>query len=127
MLTDFPQYRAWNPFIREARGVAKPGATVDVRVRSSFGLRLGFHATVVDSEEDHELHWRGYLLAPWLACGEHWFTIETIDSDHVRFVQRELFSGLVPRLVAPLLAREARRGFDAMNAALAARARACSQ
>ncbi len=124
VLTDFARYAAWNPFIRRARGTSTPGDDVHVRVRSSFGLPLAFRATVLDSEADRELHWRGHVLAPWLASGEHWFAIEPIDEQHVRFVQREQFTGLLPRLAARLLAREARRGFQAMNAALASRAAA---
>ena len=121
VLTDFAHYAAWNPFIRAARGSAIPGDDVHVRVRSSFGMPLRFRATVLYSDPNHALHWRGYVLAPWLACGEHWFEIEPIDESHVRFVQRERFTGLLPRLVGPLLARETQHGFDAMNAALADR------
>lgn len=121
VLTDLPRFRAWNPFIRAARGSTEVGDTVHVRVRSSFGLPLVFHAKVIESEENRELHWRGFVGSPWLACGEHWFTIEPLDGTHVRFVQRERFTGVVPRIAARLLAREAKRGFDAMNAALAAR------
>jgi len=40
----------------------------------------------------------------------------------VRFVQREVFGGVLPRLVSRVLVPEARRGFDAMNRALKARA-----
>ena len=124
VLTDFARYPAWNPFIRRARGSAHPGDDVHVRVRSSFGLPLAFRATVLESKDDSELHWRGYFGAPWLACGEHWFTIEPIDQHRVRFVQRERFTGLLPRLAHRLLAREARQGFVAMNQALADRAAA---
>lgn len=120
-LTDFARYAEWNPFIRRARGSARPGDDVHVRVRSSFGLPLAFRATVLDSDENRELHWRGHVLAPWLACGEHWFAIEPAGDGRVRFVQRERFTGLLPRLASRLLAREARRGFEAMNEALARR------
>lgn len=120
-LTDFARYADWNPFIRRARGSARPGDDVHVRVRSSFGLPLAFRAKVLGSDENHELHWRGHVLAPWIACGEHWFAIEPAGDGRVRFVQRERFTGLLPRLASRLLAREARRGFEAMNEALARR------
>ncbi|MBL9017668.1 MAG: SRPBCC domain-containing protein [Myxococcales bacterium] len=120
-LTDFARYADWNPFIRRARGSARPGDDVHVRVRSSFGLPLAFRARVLDSDENHALHWRGHVLAPWLACGEHWFAIEPAGDGRVRFVQRERFTGLLPWLGARLLARETRRGFEAMNEALARR------
>ncbi len=126
VLTDLARFAAWNPFIRAAKGSTDAGGTVHVRVRSSFGLPLRFRAQVLESEANRELHWRGHFVAPWLACGEHWFTIEPIDATHVRFEQRERFTGILPRLAARLLAREATRGFEAMNAALAARAQIAS-
>ena len=121
VLTEFRRYWAWNPFIRRARGKARAGEEVRVQVRPSFGGRLGFRAKVLESEENRELHWRGHVIAPWIATGEHWFTIEPVDDHTVRFVQRERFTGLLPRLGRRLLEREAQRGFDAMNRALAQR------
>ncbi len=119
VLTDLPGFDAWNPFIRSARGSTDVGDKVRLRVRSSFGLPLVFHATVLGSEENRELHWQGHMLAPWLAAGEHWFTIEPINTHRVRFVQRERFTGVLPRLTARLLAREVKQSFEAMNQALA--------
>ena len=124
VLTDFERYARWNPFIRAASGRAEIGEDVRLHVKSSFGLPLAFRAIVLNTDEDRELHWEGHVIAPWIANGEHWFEIEPVDDTHVRFVQRERFSGLLPRLARRLLAREARRGFEAMNAALAARAAA---
>jgi hypothetical protein len=122
VLTDLNQFAAWNPFIRQATGDTHVGGTVHVRVRPSFGLPLAFDATVLDRCENHELHWHGHVLARWLASGEHVFSIEPLGPDRVRFVQWESFSGVLPRLARRLLAREAKRGFDAMNAALRERA-----
>lgn len=122
VLVDLPRFGRWNPFIRAARGSTDVGKTVRLRVRSSFGLPLVFHATVLGSEKNRQLHWQGHVFRPWLACGEHWFSIEPINAHRVRFVQRERFSGVLPRLGARLLAREAKRGFEAMNEAIATRA-----
>ncbi|MBZ0235032.1 MAG: SRPBCC family protein [Deltaproteobacteria bacterium] len=122
-LTDFEHFSEWNPFIREAHGTTDVGGTVTVRVQPSFGgPRLPLHATILFRDDNHELRWKGSLLAPWLGAGEHTFTIEPIGAHRVRFVQREVFTGALPRLLAPILARETQRGFDAMNLALKARA-----
>jgi hypothetical protein len=122
VLTDLENFHIWNPFIRSARGTTEVGGTVHVRVLPSLGVPLGFHATVLDREVNRALRWRGHVVAPWLARGDHSFTIERLDARRVRLVQRETFSGVLPWLGRRLLAREARRGFDAMNRALAARA-----
>jgi hypothetical protein len=121
VLTALEQFKAWNPFIRDARGTTEVGGEVQVQVRTSLGIPLAFHAKVLSRADNRELHWLGHVAAPWLASGEHWFTIEPIDERRVRFVQRETFSGLLPWLGARLLRREAKRGFEAMNDALKAR------
>jgi len=121
VLTDLGHFHAWNPFIRDARGTVNIGDTVRVRVRPSLGIPLIFHATVLAREDNRALRWKGHVLAPWLACGDHAFTIEPLGKGRVRFVQHETFSGLLPRLASRLLARESQRGFDAMNEALDAR------
>jgi len=125
VLTDLKSFKAWNPFIREARGTTDVGGSVRVRVRPSFGVPLVFHAKVLARQDNRELRWTGHVLSPWLARGEHTFTIEPLGADRVRFVQHETFSGLLPWLAKRLLAREARRGFDAMNQALGARVHEC--
>lgn len=121
VLTELDRFGTWNPFIQRARGSTTRGGAVDVQVRPSFGVPLRFHADVYESVPDRELRWRGHVLAEWLASGDHVFAIEPIDEHRVRFVQRETFGGIVPRLARRLLEREARRGFAAMNRALAIR------
>jgi hypothetical protein len=121
VLTDLPRFAEWNPFIRAASGKPAVGAKVKVSVRPWPALPLVFKPTVTVCDEDRELRWRGHFLSRWLGSGEHSFTIEPAGDGRVRFVQREVFTGLLPRLASRLLVREARRGFDAMNQALKAR------
>jgi hypothetical protein len=126
-LTDLPRFCEWNPFIREASGEPRAGGRVRVRVQPSVAIPVVFHADVLRSVERRELRWRGHFLAPWLASGEHTFTLEPRATGGVHFVQREVFRGLLPWLVGRPLAREAMRGFQAMNRALRVRAEgACS-
>ena len=123
VLTDLEQFHLWNPFIRNASGSTELGGTVHVRVQSSLRVPLGFRARVYDREPNRRLRWRGYVAAPWLAFGDHSFTIEPIGEHRARLVQRETFTGILPWLVRRLLARETQRGFDAMNRALAEQVR----
>lgn len=124
VLTDLEKFAAWNPFIRNARGSTEVGGEVRVRVKPSLPIRLVFKANVLDSEATHELRWIGHVLAPWFARGEHTFKIEQIGKRRVRFTQTERFGGILPRLGKRLLSYEAKRGFEAMNRALADRVRA---
>ncbi len=121
VLVDLASFDTWNPFIRKAEGSTDVGGTVHVRVRPSLPVRLGFTAQVIERQPARSLRWRGHVVAPWLAAGDHTFSLEAIDGERTHFVQREEFTGLLPWLARKLLAREARRGFAAMNRALADR------
>jgi hypothetical protein len=65
---------------------------------------------------------RGHLLFPGLFDGEHIFIIEPLAAGGVRFIQREIFTGLLVPLFAHQLDTETRRGFEDMNHALKLRA-----
>jgi hypothetical protein len=117
VLTDLPRFRRWNPFIRAARGSTLKGGTVKVCVEAAIPLH--FAARITERHDERELRWDGHVGADWLARGDHVFTITRLADGWVRFHQTETFSGLLPWLLRPLLARQARRGFEAMNAALA--------
>jgi hypothetical protein len=119
VLTDLPRFRVWNSFIRAARGSTQKGGTVRVRVKPPIGVPLQFAARIAEREDERELRWDGHVGAEWLARGDHVFTITRLADGWVRFHQIETFSGLLPWLLGRLLARQARRGFEAMNAALA--------
>jgi hypothetical protein len=114
VLTDLPRFRLWNPFIQAARGSTMKGGTVRVRVEG-----LHFAARITERQDERELRWDGHVGAEWLARGDHVFTITPLADGWVRFHQVETFSGVLPWLLRRLLARQARRGFEAMNAALA--------
>jgi hypothetical protein len=83
---------------------------------------MTFRPTVLKAEPNRELRWIGHLLIPGLFDGEHIFTIEPLGANRVRFVQREIFSGLLVPLFAKGLDTDTQRGFGEMNQALKAQA-----
>jgi hypothetical protein len=68
------------------------------------------------------LRWLGRLIMPGPFDGEHILAIEPLETNRVRFVQREIFTGLLVPLFAHRLDTDTRRGFEEMNRALKARA-----
>ena len=122
LLTDFAAFPQWNPFIRKAIGEAKTGARLEVYLQPSGARGMTFRPTVLRADPNRELRWSGRLFVRGLFDGEHVFTIEPVGSGRVRFVQRELFSGLLVPLFARGLDTDTRRGFEEMNQALKARA-----
>ena len=122
LLTDFASFPQWNPFIRSARGEVKVGAPLEVHIQPSGASGMTFKPTVLKAESNHELRWLGRLLIPGLFDGEHIFTIETLGANRVRFIQREVFTGLLVAILAGSLDSDTRRGFEEMNQALKTRA-----
>ena len=61
---------------------------------------MTFRPTVLKVEPNREFRWLGHLLFPGLFDGEHIFTIEPLGEGHVRFTQREVFTGLLVPLFA---------------------------
>jgi len=122
ILTDFDLYPQWNPFIREISGMAAPGGKIEATLQPTQGKSMRIRPTVLEADAPREIRWKGHLGIPGIFDGEHAFTIEAIDADHVRFSQRETFTGV---LAGPLLKRwgeATQEGFQAMNEALKKRA-----
>jgi len=122
-LTDFESFREWNPVISPVVGTASVGAELRVQIRPPGGRAAAFRPKVTVAEADRELRWRGRLWLPGLLDGEHIFEIEPLGSARVKFVQREVFSGLL----VPFLAKsidQTQLGFEEMNRALKERVEA---
>ena len=122
VLTDFPAYPNWNPFIPRINGAAETGSRLDVQLQPPGGRGMRMRPTVLAAKRPQELRWLGHLGVPGLFDGEHRFRIEPVGADRVRFVQAERFSGLLVPLVLRFVERGTRQGFEAMNQALKVRA-----
>ena len=124
LLTDFASYPEWNPFIRQISGEPITGERLEVRIEPPGGRGMTFRPTVLNAEDNRELRWLGHLLVPGLFDGEHSLTIQPLEENRVRFVQREGFKGLLVPLFARSLENNTQRGFEEMNRALKERAEA---
>jgi len=122
ILTDFASFPNWNPFIRRANGEPRIGAQLEVFLQPSGARGMTFRPEVLKAEPNHELRWLGHLLVPGLFDGEHIFIIEPLGANRVRFVQREIFTGLLVPLFMRWLNTGTLRGFEEMNHALKIRA-----
>ncbi|MCZ7401856.1 MAG: SRPBCC domain-containing protein [Candidatus Methanoperedens sp.] len=118
ILTDFAGFPQWNPFIRRASGKPENGEKLEVYLQPEGAGGMTVRPIVLKSEPGRELRWRGHLLLPGLFDGEHIFIIEPLVAGGVRFIQREIFTGLFVPFLAHKLNTETRRGFEDMNHAL---------
>jgi len=122
LLTDFEKFPEWNPFLRRASGRIAAGAKLKVFMQPSGASGITMRPKVVKVEPPRELRWLGHLLVPGLFDGEHAFIIEALGPGRVRFVQREVFTGILVPLFARMLDASTKRGFLEMNQALKSRA-----
>jgi hypothetical protein len=118
ILTDFPAYPKWNPFIRSVQGSAVAGKKLKVQMRLPHGRSHRFSARVVKAIPATELRWQGKMWIKGVFDGEHAFIIVPNGIKGVRFIQREHFSGLLARFMMPIIGEKTRKGFDIMNLAL---------
>jgi len=79
---------------------------------------MAFRPRVTKIVSNRELRWLGRLWIPGLLEGEHIFEIEPLGPERVRFVQREVFSGLLVPLMAKRIEEQTLPGFGEMNRAL---------
>lgn len=119
VLTDFPVYAEWNPFIRSIEGDLREGARLRATLQLPGRRPRTFTPTVTSVEPGHRISWLGRLWVPGLVDAAHSFELVPGESGLV-FVHREDFRGLlVPALGG--VVRETRAAFAAMNDALVQR------
>jgi hypothetical protein len=124
ILTDFASYPEWNPFIRRISGEVKVGERLEVRLEPPDGRGITLRPTVLSAEPNRELRWLGHLLVPGLLDAEHSLAIQSLEENRVRFIQSEMFKGLLVPLLARSLDNNTLRGFEEMNGALKERVEA---
>ncbi|MEI8393797.1 MAG: SRPBCC domain-containing protein [Rhodospirillaceae bacterium] len=122
VLTDFPAYPGWNPFIIMIEGKLKPGASLVLKLSLPGKPAMTFKPQLTTVNPPRELRWVGQVLAPGLLDGAHGFEIESTGPDRCRLHHVEDFSGVLLPLFIPALQEATRGGFEAMNRALKARA-----
>jgi len=113
ILTDFPAYPAWNPFIIAAEGELRLGARLKITIAPPGHRPMTFRPV--------ELRWLGRLLVPGLFDGEHAFGLEQ-QPESCRVLHGERFSGFLLPFIGKQLFEATRQGFEAMNTALKQRA-----
>ena len=118
ILTDFPGYGSWNPFIRRIAGELIVGKRLSVFARLPCGLQMPLWPRVLELEVERKIKWLGSLLLPGLLDGEHLFIMEPLGKTKVRFVQREEYSGLLLPIMWMWLRNQGLQAFEMMNGAI---------
>jgi hypothetical protein len=118
VLTDFPNYSKWNPVMVQVKGVAKVRTKLEIHIRTRGGKNRIYKPTITKVQPNHELRWFGKSLFPGMLNGERIFTIHSLGINNVRFVHRQIFTGLGVYLAGSRLDRDIRDTLNEMNVAL---------
>jgi hypothetical protein len=121
IITGFEAFPDWNPFIKRISGDASVGGRLDVFLQPPDANGMGFKPTVLKSDTASEFRWKGRVMMPGVFDGEHYFIIEPLQENRVRFIHGEKFSGILVPLFGGTITK-AKRGFEEMNEALKKRA-----
>lgn len=122
LLTDFVNFPQWNPFMQRVTGEPKIGTRLQVTEQPSGTQGRTLRPTVSCVDSQRELRWHTKWFISGLLDRERIFIIEPLDPTHVRFTQREVFTGLLASLRGESRNVAARRGLREMNQALKLRA-----
>ena len=118
VLTYFPDYPKWNPFLVSIHGSLSPGQRLKIQARFPQGHEYKFSPLVVKVIPASELRWRRWRLIEGVFDRELAFFIVPNGIKGVRFIQREHFSGMLVSLVMPFITEKTLKAFNLMNLAL---------
>lgn len=121
ILTDFPNYSTWNPFIVRIKGELTTSGRL-VNTMASGNKTFVFKPKILSVVPNHYFDWLGSLFIGGLFDGHHYFEIDELSSSLVKFTQGEHFSGILSKAILKRIGDETRNNFIRMNAALKAAA-----
>jgi hypothetical protein len=117
ILTDLDKHSEWNPLIYRAKGNIVLGGRVRLSAKSGSN-DMNYDCLVVKVEVNREFEWKWHIVLPFLFRGEHTFTIEPVDEKSIRFINVEIFKGVLVPLFTKVLATDSKDSMVAMDKAL---------
>lgn len=117
ILSDFENFPKWNPFVIKVLGTPKVDEILNIEVQLPESRLLKFTPKVLVAEPNRELRWVGNMSFGAFR-GEHFYKIEPISENKIRFIHGEHFSGWMVRLIWVLVGKATEKGYYLMNEAL---------
>jgi hypothetical protein len=122
VMTDFDRYAEWNPWIVKARGTAKEGEIVTIRIKLGGRSPMRVRHRILTIVPGAELRWcdLGWFTA--IAYGERTRRVEPLADGGVTYRAELTIRGIGWRLVRALHGRALAEGMKAETDALKRRA-----
>lgn len=119
-LTNFNEYKNWNPSIIDISGELGKNKTLKIVVKIDEKTMI-FKPTVLECEENKELRWLGKIFLGGIFDGEHYFLIKENSDETCTFIQGEKFNGILIPFFGKTFINTI-KGFEKMNEELKKRA-----
>ena len=116
-LTKFESYSSWNPFLVSIEGKLQQGSIITCTLKNG-SKKMVFKPTILEVHRRRSFSWSGKLLVRGLFDGFHYFKIEEVSENRVKFIQGESFSGILSSLILYTIGKKTEDGFKEMNFAL---------
>jgi len=95
ILTDFNNWKNWNPIIDQASGTASLGSELSMTMRGEDGKDGPKYMPIVTNFEEPKLfRWRAKMMAGFLFTNDKVFELEETGAG-TRLIHKELFSGMM--------------------------------
>ena len=118
ILTDFNNWKDWNPVINQATGEAARGSELSITMRGKDGKDAQkYKAIVTNIQEPNLFRWRATMMAEFFFTNDKVLELEEIDSG-TRLVHIEAFSGILVPLFWGKMEKAVPQILESMNGAL---------
>lgn len=118
VLTDFGQYNAWSPTIKQFFSAPRVGQRSKVRLEQPDGPSMTMNPMFLVITPLKELRWKGNLFVSGLFDGEHYFVLEKKSDHETVMTQGEYFSGVLVYFFRKMIYGVTSNGFKSFNEAL---------
>jgi hypothetical protein len=95
MLTDLEAYEQWNPYLTRARGEARAGSTIELRIEPPGGEIVDARAEVLIVRPKRKLEWQRRRYVPGVLDLESTFRLFWLGPERVRVVYDGRYEGLL--------------------------------
>jgi hypothetical protein len=117
ILTDFGNYKYWNPFMINSSGQAVVGTKL-VNTMKNKDKQMKFRPTILSVKQYEYFDWLGSLYFKGLFDGHHFFKLEDWGNGQMKLIQGEYFSGILSGMILKSIGEDTKNNFVKMNNAL---------
>jgi len=118
VLTDFADYPNWNPFIKSVEGKPAVGERLTATMHMEGGKPFYVKPKVLVANSGTEFRWLGHLYFKDLFDGEHYFILESLETNKTRLTHGEQFNGILSGPIMKNIKAGTEKAFQDMNRAL---------